>query len=84
MRAPELENLIQELKAWAEQKRGRQSELARELEVSRHLVNDWLSSRRPPTLDQYFALQAFLRKQRQGEVSRAGVMIRSQQKRPSV
>jgi hypothetical protein len=47
---------------------GRQSQLARELNVeprvSRHLVNDWLFERKRPSLEQYFALQDFLRKQR--------------------
>lgn len=67
MTAPELKKLMAQLKAWCDEERGRQVQLARELEVeprvSRHLVNDWLFERKTPSLEQYFALQDFLRKQ---------------------
>jgi hypothetical protein len=68
MTAPELKKLLAELKAWCDAKHGRQAQLPRELNVeprvSRHLVNDWLFQRKKPNLEQYFALQAFFRKQR--------------------
>ena len=68
MTAPELKKLMADLKAWCDAEHGRQAQLARELEVeprvSRHLVNDWLFERKKPSLEQYLALQAFLRKQR--------------------
>ena len=66
MTAPELETLMRDLKTWCAQERGRQAQLASELEppVSRQLVNDWINLRKKPSLDQYFALKDFLKKQR--------------------
>jgi hypothetical protein len=65
---PELEKLMGELKAWCDAERGRQAQVSRELpvepKVSRYLVNDWIFGRKRPSLDQYLALQAFLKKQR--------------------
>jgi predicted transcriptional regulator len=64
MTAPDIDNLMSALKKWTAEKYGRQSEIAREVGVSRHLVNDWIAGRRPPSLDQYLKLQAFVKKQR--------------------
>jgi transcriptional regulator with XRE-family HTH domain len=67
MTAPELKELLDELKAWCAQERGRQAKVAREVGVSRHLVNDWLFERKKPSLEQYFALQAFSKKARRNK-----------------
>lgn len=61
MTAPEIESLMAALKKWSAEKYGRQAEIAREIGVSRHLVNDWLAKRRDPSLTQYLKLQAFLK-----------------------
>jgi predicted XRE-type DNA-binding protein len=64
MTAPELEKLLNELRAWCAKERGRQAQIAASLEVSRGLVNDWLSGRREPGTNQYLTLKAFLKRQR--------------------
>jgi hypothetical protein len=63
MTAPELEKLLNELRAWCAEGTKRQVQVAEALGVSRGLVNDWLTGRRVPGTDRYFALKAFLRKQ---------------------
>ena len=63
----ESETLIAELKAWADEKYGRRSELARMLDLSPQLVSDWLAGRKTPTLDTGLQLQAFLKKQRRAK-----------------
>jgi Helix-turn-helix len=60
----EAEKLMAEVKAWADQKRGRRSELARTFGVSPQLVTNWLAGRKMPTLDDGLKLQAFLRRER--------------------
>jgi transcriptional regulator with XRE-family HTH domain len=57
------EKLMAEVKAWADQKRGRRSEMARMLGVSRQLVTNWLAGRKMPTLDDGLKLQVFLKRQ---------------------
>jgi hypothetical protein len=73
--APELKKLMEELKAWCDAEHGRQAQVALELpvepKVSRYLVNDWIFGRKRPSLDQYLAVQAFLKKQRRSRGSRA-------------
>jgi DNA-binding transcriptional regulator YiaG len=63
----ESETLIAELKAWADEKYGRRSELARMLDLSPQLVSDWFAGRKTPTLDTGLQLQAFLKKQRRAK-----------------
>jgi transcriptional regulator with XRE-family HTH domain len=65
----ESERLIAELKAWADEKYGRRSELARMLGLSPQLVSDWIAGRKMPTLDVGLQLQAFLKKQRRRAAS---------------
>jgi DNA-binding XRE family transcriptional regulator len=60
----ETEKLMAELKTWVDAEYGRRAEVARELNVSRQRVTDWLSDRYAPTLEQGLKLQAFLKKQR--------------------
>jgi hypothetical protein len=56
---------LDELRDWCAAEHGRQARVARELKVephvSRDLVNDWLFERKKPSLEQYFALQTFLK-----------------------
>lgn len=63
MTAPELEKLLIDLRTFCAG-RGRQAQVAEELKVSRGLVHDWITGRRTPSVDHFFALQAFLKKQR--------------------
>jgi transcriptional regulator with XRE-family HTH domain len=64
MTAPELEKLLNELRDWCAEERGRQAQIAESLDVSRGLVNDWLTGRREPGTNEYLALRAFLKRQR--------------------
>jgi transposase len=59
----EYEQVITELIEWCAAVRGRQQELAKELDVSRKTVHSWVKRTRRPGLEQYFALRAFLKKQ---------------------
>jgi transcriptional regulator with XRE-family HTH domain len=58
--------LLAELKAWCDQERGRWSEVARVLGVSRGTLADWYNPerRKSPTAEQALAIQEFLRAQR--------------------
>jgi hypothetical protein len=68
MTAPEVAKFLQELDDWCSAERGRQALIAREVGVSEGLVHDWRKGRRVPSLDQYFAIQAFFRKQYKREL----------------
>jgi hypothetical protein len=70
MAPKESEMLIAELKAWADEKYGRRSELARMLDLSPQLVSDWFAGRKTPTLDTGLKLQAFLKAKRRAKFSR--------------
>jgi predicted XRE-type DNA-binding protein len=60
----ETEALIAQLKEWTSQKRGRQSEIARMLGVSRSVVSDWLKGTVVPSWEAGKKLEQFLKKQR--------------------
>ena len=61
----EVDFLMSELKAWAEQaEHGAQNELARLLGVPKQRVNHWITGRKIPNLLDGLKLQAFLKKQR--------------------
>jgi transcriptional regulator with XRE-family HTH domain len=64
MSDPEVEALINELKAWCKEKHGRNTEVAELLGVSRQLVSDWFSGGAVPTLATGLKIQAFLKKRR--------------------
>jgi DNA-binding transcriptional regulator YiaG len=64
MSSDEIEQLIAELKAWADQEYGRRAQLARTLGVSRQVVSDWLARRSIPTLEKGLKLMAFLKAQK--------------------
>jgi transcriptional regulator with XRE-family HTH domain len=64
MTAPELEKLLNDLKTWCDEERGRQAKIAERLGVSRGLVNDWITGRREPGTNEYISLRNFLKRQR--------------------
>jgi DNA-binding transcriptional regulator YiaG len=57
---PRTDRLIAEVKRWCDEERGRQTELAKLLGVSRQAVNHWLQRTKDPTSEQTLALHAFL------------------------
>jgi hypothetical protein len=62
--------LLEQAHAWCAQERGRQTQLADYLGVSRHTVNAWFAEyqkehpKRQPTADQILALLEFLKTQK--------------------
>lgn len=52
--------LIDELRGWCKQKRGRQREVSQALGVSDSTVSDWFHDRKNLTGEQALAVQAFL------------------------
>jgi hypothetical protein len=63
-RDPEVDRLLDELRAWCSEKYGRQTELARHLKIDNRRVHDWLSGRLTPSLAMGIKLQEFLKKHR--------------------
>jgi hypothetical protein len=63
------EDLIAELKAWADAEYGRRAELARMLGVSRQLISEWFADppRSVPTWDHGLKIEAFLKKTRRAK-----------------
>jgi DNA-binding XRE family transcriptional regulator len=62
--SPETKALLDELRAWVSQERGRQAELARQLGVGRSTVNEWIKGESLPSWEAGRKLEQFLRKQR--------------------
>lgn len=60
----ETERLLNELEAWANEKRGRRAELARVLGVDRSSITDWFKGKSEPNWETGRKIEAFLRKQR--------------------
>ena len=58
------ERLLAQVKAWCDQERGRQSQLARFLGVSRQTVSDWFKpeKKKNPTAEQALAMLELLKK----------------------
>jgi predicted XRE-type DNA-binding protein len=52
--------LIDELRSWCKEKRGRQREASQALGVSDSTVSDWFHNRKKMTGDQVIAVQTFL------------------------
>jgi transcriptional regulator with XRE-family HTH domain len=61
---PETDALIDQLKEWVSQERGRQSQIARMLNVSRATVTEWLKGRSVPSWESGKKIEQFLKKQR--------------------
>ena len=71
----EVDDLIFELRAWAEQaEHGAQTELAGFLGVPKQRVNHWIAGRTIPNLRDGLKLQAFLKKQRRAKFRRPCAM----------
>jgi hypothetical protein len=56
------EQLIEELKEWCGDIRGRRTEAAKAAGTSLQAVVDWFAKRRQPTAEQALQIQAFLKK----------------------
>jgi hypothetical protein len=54
------EQLIIELKAWADEERGRRSMLARRFGVTRQIITNWFALRRNPSFEDGLKIQEFL------------------------
>lgn len=65
-----LERLLLEAKAWSDQARGRQRELARHLGVSPQALNNWLSRRQDPPAHVALELQDFMRRKKSSRKAR--------------
>jgi DNA-binding XRE family transcriptional regulator len=61
---PRVKQFMAELRAWADQKRGRRVELAKFLGLPRQTITDWLGERQNPTAEQLLAIQEYLRNRR--------------------
>jgi predicted XRE-type DNA-binding protein len=66
----ETDVLIEQLKEWVSQERGRQSEIARMLKVSRSTVTEWLKGRSVPSWEAGKKIEQFLKKQRRSQRSK--------------
>jgi transcriptional regulator with XRE-family HTH domain len=58
------DQVLDELRAWCKERRGRNLEIAQKLGVSKQLVTDWLKDRAMPTWETGMQIQKFLKKQR--------------------
>jgi DNA-binding XRE family transcriptional regulator len=65
MSQQKIEEVLEELRAWCTERRGRNLELAKKLGVSKQLVTDWLKGRAVPTWAIGLEIQAFLKQQQQ-------------------
>jgi transcriptional regulator with XRE-family HTH domain len=59
----ELFELMNRLRQWADEKHGRQKEIAAEMDVTEETVSRWLRHRKKPSLEKFFKLREFLQKQ---------------------
>jgi transcriptional regulator with XRE-family HTH domain len=64
MMPPRTQKVLDSLKAWCDQGRGRQSEVADVIGTTRQAINHWFAGRQQPTAEQILAVQEFLAKQR--------------------
>jgi transcriptional regulator with XRE-family HTH domain len=69
---PETEELMQRLRRYCAEKRGRQAAIGRALGVSHHRVNDWLNGRVRPGLERALALLRYLKRHKQRAVGARG------------
>jgi hypothetical protein len=61
--------LLDALRVWCDQERGRRTEVSRSIGVTTQSVTDWLAGRRQPTAEQILDVQDFLEKQRNRSIS---------------
>ena len=67
----EVVRLMNDLREWCEEERGRQMELARILGVDRQRVSDWLAGRTYPSLGLGLQLYHFLQREKARKPDRA-------------
>jgi len=58
-----LQKLLDDLRVWCDQARGRRSEISRLTGVSRQAVTNWIAGRQEPTAEQVLKVQEFLASQ---------------------
>ena len=61
---PRIRSLLNDLRQWCTQERGRQAEVARFLGVFPQAVSDWFADKKQPTGEQALAILEFLKAQR--------------------
>jgi hypothetical protein len=61
---PKTQKLLDALKAWCDQGRGRRMEFARQSAISPQTIWNWFSGRQQPTAEQILVVQEFLAKQK--------------------
>jgi len=54
---------MEALRKWAKQGHGRQKQLAEAIGVTEPTLSNWLAGRKTPSLQKFFALRDFLKKQ---------------------
>jgi hypothetical protein len=60
------QKFLNDLKRWCDQQYGRKSKVARMLELSPQLVNDWFTGKSTPTWQTGLQIQSFLAKSEKG------------------
>jgi hypothetical protein len=71
LKHPEIEKTMDELRAWCDAERGRQTEVAKLLGVKqRASVNGWLKRTSNPAVRTFFEIRDFLGEQRKGRKSK--------------
>jgi DNA-binding XRE family transcriptional regulator len=63
---PQVEQLISDLKAWCDARRGRRTYLAKIIGVDRKRITDWFTGRVQPSLSAGLKIQAFLEGEKSG------------------
>jgi predicted XRE-type DNA-binding protein len=66
----EIDELINELKAWVEQTGVKQATLARMLGINRQRLNDWFMGKTKPNLAAWLKIKSFLRSNRRSSTPR--------------
>ncbi len=83
MAPSEVQKLMEELRTWVDAEYGRRADLARELDVPRQRITDWLSGRKAPTLEQGLTILAILAKTKLESMTRPVIPV-IQPKNPQV
>jgi hypothetical protein len=68
---PPIKRLIEDVKVWCDQKRGRQTELSHVLGVHRSAITNWLAGRQRPTAEQAEIMRDLLMKRKREEISKS-------------
>jgi transcriptional regulator with XRE-family HTH domain len=68
---PPIERLIEDVRTWCSQKRGRQMELGQLLGVHRSAITNWFAGRQRPTAEQAEKMRDLLTKRKREELSKS-------------